>query len=68
MSDPNLTEEQKRLLLGKAEDLFSTNLSKKFNLKELEQMAKIDENMIKDKVILIINLKIKKIIYFLLLI
>jgi golgin subfamily A member 4 len=37
-------------MLSKAEELFSTNnLSQKINLRELEQMSRIDENLLKDK-------------------
>ncbi|KRX10902.1 hypothetical protein PPERSA_12026 [Pseudocohnilembus persalinus] len=51
MSDPSLTEEQKRRLLGKVEDLFTSKISSKINMRELEQMSKIDANMLKDKFI-----------------
>lgn len=36
MADPNLTDEQKRMLLGKVEELFTSKLSQKINMKELE--------------------------------
>lgn len=49
MADPNLTDEQKRMLLGKVEELFTSKISQKINLKELEHMSKIDESMLKDK-------------------
>jgi golgin subfamily A member 4 len=49
MGNPALSEEQKRLLLGKAEELFQSNISEKLNLKELEFISRIDEQMLKDK-------------------
>ncbi|EGR29468.1 phage head-tail family protein, putative [Ichthyophthirius multifiliis] len=47
----NLTDEQKRFILGKAEDLFKLEYSKRFNIKEIEQMAKIDLEMLKDPLV-----------------
>lgn len=44
----NLTDEQKKMLLGKVEELFTMDLSKRLNLRELEHMAKIDNEMLKD--------------------
>lgn len=44
----NLTEDQKRMLLGKAEELFTLDLSKRLNIKELEHLSKIDNDMFKD--------------------
>ena len=49
MGNPGLSEEQKRLLLGKAEELFQNNMAEKLNLKELEFVSRIDEQMMKDK-------------------
>lgn len=45
----NLTDEQKKLLFNKAEELFKTNFSKRFNFKEMENMSKIDLDMLKDQ-------------------
>lgn len=36
------------MLLGKVEELFTLDLSKRLNLKELEHMSKIDNEMLKD--------------------
>ena len=42
MGNPNLTDEQKRLMISKVEELFTTNISSKINMKELEMLSKID--------------------------
>ena len=36
------------MLLGKVEELFTLDLSKRLNLRELEHMSKIDNEMLKD--------------------
>lgn len=43
------TDEQKRQLIGKIEELFTFNISNKVNMRELEVMSRIDESMLKDK-------------------
>lgn len=51
INNSNLTEEQKKMLLGKAEELFNMDISSRFNLRELEVMSKIDNEMLKDPLI-----------------
>lgn len=43
------TDEQKRQLIGKIEELFTVNVSSKINMRELEVMSRIDESLLKDK-------------------
>ncbi|KAL4479494.1 hypothetical protein ABPG72_011816 [Tetrahymena utriculariae] len=47
----NLTDEQKRMLIGKVEELFTLDLSKRLNIRELEHLSKIDNDMLKDPLI-----------------
>ena len=47
---PNLTDEQKKLIIGKMDDL-TVDLTDKFNLRELEKMAKIDEATLKSSIV-----------------
>lgn len=51
INNSGLSEEQKKMLLGKAEELFAIDMSKRLNLRELEVMAKIDNEMLKDPLI-----------------
>ena len=49
MANKDLTDEQKRFLINKVEELFTVNMSSKINMKELEIMSRMDENLFKDK-------------------
>ena len=49
MGNNTLTDEAKRLMINKVEELFSPNLSGKLNLRELEILSRIDDSLLKDK-------------------
>jgi len=45
----NFTDENKKLMISKVEELFSPNLSSSLNLRELEILSRIDESLLKNK-------------------
>lgn len=51
INNSGLTDEQKRMLLAKADELFTLDLSSKLNIRELEVMSKVDNEMLKDPMI-----------------
>ena len=44
-----MTDDSKRLIISKVEELFTPNLSSKLNFRELELLSRIDEHLLKDK-------------------
>ncbi|EGR34049.1 phage head-tail family protein, putative [Ichthyophthirius multifiliis] len=47
----NLTDDQKKLIIGKIDDFFLLDIQKRLNIRELEHMSKIDNEYLKDNLI-----------------